>query len=239
MEMENLKIFIWGIGRIANQYLEMGEILATDLSGFIETKKSCDYFKGVKVYEPGELTEYDIILVLIDGKESEIFEICQGIGIDTLKVIFLNNWRWNAAGSTSSYPTDCACRIAGNNVDVERFFPVLYEKYIRQNDEFGERYIVVRRNAFDLIDDKALLKKKTFSENKEYFEDYFRYRTFEYCARQIMDEGIKGEVAELGVFKGGSLSGLMRCIPISTCIYLIPLILLMKRNFLMKWERAM
>ncbi len=37
---------------------------------------------------------------------------------------------------------------------------------------------------------------------EDYIFDYFRYRTFELAAREIKNRKVKGNVAEVGVFKG-------------------------------------
>ena len=46
---KNMKIYIWGTGKIATQYIGCNEIPNENLCGFIETKKSknifCNKFK--------------------------------------------------------------------------------------------------------------------------------------------------------------------------------------------------
>ena len=108
-----MNLYIWGTGKIAQEYLDLGEIGVDDISGVIETHKRSEFFRGIRVYEPNEIYVYDIILVLIEGKESEVFATCLQNGIDTSKVIFLNNWRWNNDGtSTTFYPQKCACQLS-------------------------------------------------------------------------------------------------------------------------------
>ena len=90
-----MKLYIWGTGKIASEYIQCGEIDKDSVIGFIETKKTKDVFWDKAVYEPQEIVdvEYDYIIVCVCGFEQEIYQIAKAVGFDINKFIFLNNWK--------------------------------------------------------------------------------------------------------------------------------------------------
>ena len=61
-----MKVFIWGIGKITALYLDEKELNSDMILGFIESKKSQDYYRGKRVYEPNEIAirdDYDYIFL--------------------------------------------------------------------------------------------------------------------------------------------------------------------------------
>lgn len=202
---KNMKIYIWGTGKIATQYMACNEIPNENLCGFIETQKSKNIFCNKPVLTPDDVVdkEYDYIIVCVYDYANEIFDLCNHIGLDKNKIILLKNWMWNNGESISSLtpPTRCCKKINDVQENVQNEFPLLYNKYIKENDIFANQFIVVSRNGYDLLDDNILISKDEFL-NLDYQKDYFRFRTFELVANEILDNNVKGNVAELGVFRG-------------------------------------
>ena len=82
-----MKIYIWGTGKIASEYIQCGEISQEDVIGFVETKRNKETFWDRPVYEPQEIvnTDYDYLIVCVNNFEQEIYYTCKKIGIDTVK----------------------------------------------------------------------------------------------------------------------------------------------------------
>ncbi len=199
-----MKVFIWGTGNIALRYLQQGEVKAEDIIGFIETQKSKDIFYGKKVYEPNEIAKmhtYDYIIVCLYYYSREIYDICLKLDIDVDKLILADAWEWIDGSNMKKSLNSCCRKITENCADAERLFPVFYQLFVNERDIQARRYIAVSRNGYDLQEKDALIWQKDF-ESKEYQTDYFRYRTFELVANEIIRQKIEGAVAEVGVFKG-------------------------------------
>ncbi len=81
------KILIWGTGYIAQQFLKnkyCGEVI-----GFIETRKSKEYYMQKPVYDSKEIPEeYDYIIVA-NTYSDEIYDLCLKRNMDLSKFIFL------------------------------------------------------------------------------------------------------------------------------------------------------
>lgn len=199
-----MKVFIWGTGKVTKQYLEEKELNTDTILGFIETKKSQNYFRDKSVYEPNEIADrddYDYILVCVYYYGRAIYDICKKVGINTDKLVLVDNWEW-VDGSFLGEPLRNICKkINENNVDIQKVFPKLYKMFSSELDTQAKRYIVVSRNGYDLCEDKALMLSESFA-GKEYQIDYFRYRTFELMANEILKNRVAGNVAEVGVYKG-------------------------------------
>ncbi len=198
-----MRVYIWGTGHMAADYLrqERGDLREEDIIGFIESEKTKDSFCGKKVYEPDEIikTEYDYIFVCVNHYGREIYDTCKALRINTDKLILMDNWEW-ADGSRMNKPFTEPCRkIMECGVDVETQFPRL-NAYIKENDTQG-KYIVGKRNCLDVTDRNSLIQNDRF-QGVEYQTDYFRYRTFEFVANEILKRNVKGSLAELGVFRG-------------------------------------
>lgn len=199
-----MKVYIWGTGVLTAEYLEQGEVNEEDILGFIETQKRRDIFRGKRVYVPEELAErkdYDYILVCVYSCGKEIYDTCRQAGIDTDKLVLADNWEWIDGTSMKNALRNCCRKINKDNIDIKKTFPKLYSLCSEKADIQAGRYIVVSRNGFDLCEKDALILQDAYSK-KEYQTDYFRYRTFELMANEIINMGINGNVAELGVFRG-------------------------------------
>jgi len=196
-----MRIYIWGTGDKADAYLKKNELNMDDIIGFVESKKSKESFYGKKVYEPNEIvgSDYDYIFACVSHYGKEIFNTCIELNINTNKLILMDNWEWSD-GSSMSSPFFRPCRkINENNIEVEKLFPKLSECIKQHNAE--KIYIVGKRNCYDFVEKKSLMLSEQF-QGMKYQTDYFRYRTFELVANEIIQQNVKGNVAELGVFRG-------------------------------------
>lgn len=199
-----MKVFIWGTGAMASDYLSKQEITDEDLLGFIETRKTKDYFEGKKVFEPQEIAKldsYDYILVCIKNVGREIYQLCKEMEIDVDKLILMDNWEWINGNLFHEVPSKCCKKIVNNNIDIQYLFPQFYSAYMKEDDIQADRYLIVSRNGYDLFEKDAPMLSEEFN-NMIYQTDYFRYRSFELIANEIIKSKVCGNVAEVGVFRG-------------------------------------
>lgn len=197
-----MKVYIWGTGAVTSEYLNKCEIAFDDILGFIESRKTKDNFAGKKVFEPQEISgAYDYILVCVKHAGREICQLCKETGIDTDKLVLADNWEWLDGSSLNTIPPKPCQKIIDNKIDIQRLFPQLYEKYQKEQAIQASRYITVSRNGFDLCENNSPMLSEEFN-TIGYQTDYFRYRTFELMANEIIRKNVKGNVAEVGVFRG-------------------------------------
>lgn len=199
-----MKVLIWGTGEMASEYIMMQEIEASDLLGFIESKRTKRTFHGKNVYEPQEIEKagsYDYILVCVRNVGRKIVQLCLETGIDVQKLILMDNWEWLDGTEINKNPSAYCRKIIDNHIDIQKIFPRFYEKYLREKEILVDRYMIISRNGYDLCEEDAPMLSEEFNIPL-YQTDYFRYRTFEFVANEIIRNGIEGEAAEVGVFKG-------------------------------------
>ena len=85
------KLLIWGTGNLAKQFIE--NKYNGDIIGFIETKKSLDFFMNKPVYSCTEIPDnYDFIIVA-NSFANEIYKVCLDLKLDLNKVIFLYGFK--------------------------------------------------------------------------------------------------------------------------------------------------
>ena len=204
-ERKRVKVYIWGTGAIATDYIKKQEIASEDILGYIESKKSKEIFAGKIVYEPEEIVkkgdDYDYILVCIKHGGKEVFQLCNTLGININKLILIDNWEWIDGSSLEKVPKKCCRKIVDNGIEVSSIFPQLYESYMKETEIQAGRYMIISRNGYDLCEKDAPMLSEEFN-TMLYQTDYFRYRTFELVANEIIKKEIKGNVAEVGVFRG-------------------------------------
>lgn len=200
------RVYIWGTGYVAVQYINTEEIDNFILLGFIESCKTKDSFYEKRVYEPWEVNNdnFDFVLVCVYGKTHTIYQTALQYGISPEKLIFIDNWQWfDNTSVISDYPQHL-CNPVNVHIDmgkIKELFPILYKKFILAYEMQAKRYFPVQENAYDWTNKDSALKSTEFL-NKEYWADYFRYRSFELVVNEINRCNVKGNVAELGVFRG-------------------------------------
>lgn len=189
---------------MASKYIKREEIESNAIIGFVESKRTKNEFCGKRVYEPQEISmlgEYSYIIVLVLYESRNILDICKKNSIPYEKLVLLDNYEW-ATGESMRKSPKLVREISSQYVieEIERKMPLLYTQ-MKEIQIQASRYIVVSRNGFDLVEEDDPLQSEDFA-SKEYQTDYYRYRTFELVANEIIDNSINGSVAEVGVFRG-------------------------------------
>lgn len=179
-----VNLIVWGAGRLAVQYFEDNYFEHCNVIAIIDTNKKASSFMDIPVYTPNYLPKLmenaEYLLVAIKNVW-EIHDECVKLGIDLKKVLIPNNIK---------------IPIFYDNVNViKEHLPRLYK------DMQKEPWALVKINERDCFDENKLIDTREFTDS-EYYNDYFRYRTFELIADELKDIHIKGAVAELGVFRG-------------------------------------
>ena len=171
-----MKIVIWGTGQVAREFkdkLVKGEIIA-----YIDSFPKDNFFDKKPVYTVKEFLAkslmYDYIVVA-NAYTNEVFHICVSEQIPLNRLIFLRPLQ----------NTDEVEKIKRNIVCLEELAPDYVTEALKESD---------KRMGIDIKGGQAL------DCNPVYYYDYFRYRTFELIADQILD--LEGDIAEVGVYKG-------------------------------------
>ncbi len=176
-----MKIYVWGTGRlmgkVIGKYLELN-----DIEAFIDNDLNKIECMGKKVLHPYDVInkQYDAIIV-INSFSEDIYVQCKEMGFDMSKIVFLYK----------------------NNILYD-----LNSNYELVKKIFGERYTETIRNRYYVVRDTQASGALCFKEIMNFWQDgyprddYVRIRTFEFVVKEIRKRKLKGEVAELGVFRG-------------------------------------
>lgn len=198
-----IKVYIWGTGKRAEEYLSKNEISKEQLLGFIQTQRSADMFYEKKVFEPQEvvLREKEYILVCVMHSTRTIYDLCVTCNIPVERVFFLDNYEWLDGTPVKEFPDLCYQVVEPQNSQwIKENLPVFYSLCEQREEELA-RLTITTKTGFDLIDSEDFLQKEEF-RSWSYRKDYCRFRTFELLADEIRKKSVKGAVAELGVYKG-------------------------------------
>lgn len=182
------KILLYGTGKMAVYYSANHCFIDEEVVGYVETVKSRDDFMGKKVFGVDEIfVEYDEIRV-VNAYLETILKLLE-VGIEKNKIAICNE--------------------------------ILYEKYIKYNKgvldiKYYEadarkyecmcvsrpKYLVtaVMENDMDVFGNEYArgIRRENYIRN----EDYCRYGVLKLIIEEIKRRGIKGSIAELGVFQG-------------------------------------
>ncbi len=176
------RIYVWGAGRRAKRILDDYGLSDNDILGFIDNDNKKKQFMEYQVYSPLEWKErhvdYDYVLISV-YECMDIFFQCLSLGIPREKIAFSRVYRDEP--------------FCVNSDALKEIMPTLYDEM--KQTEFG----LIALNESDAIDDKKHIGNKPY-DSYDYKIDYYRYRTFEFVARELQD--VPGCVAEFGVFKG-------------------------------------
>lgn len=172
-----MQIVVWGIGEICAQF-EHELDKEANIVAYIDSYKDGEQYRGKNVYSLSKFLHMDIYfdyIIVASVFTNDIWRQCISHGVDLSTVVFLR-----------PLENSCDVEVCYRNLDVvERIAPNYIESCIRETD---------RRMTIDLLNEPML------NDYPLYYWDYFRYRTFELIADQIA--GLRGDVAEVGVFKG-------------------------------------
>ncbi len=179
------KLLVWGTGKRASNYMKFGYFEGNCILGFIDSKPNKELFYNYPVYNPrtayGMLKDADYIIIANMHYE-EIYKMLIENGVEREKIIF----------------TDCVFEQPYINDDeiVKKVSEKLFNKMAVLSSKR-----MIGMNEKDKLDSRRIIGTVGFEE-ETYMTDYFRYRTFEFIANEIIDNGIKGKIAEVGVFQG-------------------------------------
>lgn len=85
------KLLVWGTGDLAGRFID--NEYNGDILGFIETKKSKEFFLQKPVYSSAEIPDgYDFIVVA-SSYVKEIYEACLDLKLDLSRIIFLYGYK--------------------------------------------------------------------------------------------------------------------------------------------------
>lgn len=178
------RIIIWGTGRRTDRYMEFDYFEKCDIVAFFDTNKHGVPYYGYTVYEPSQITNFihDVDYLIISTQDFSIpYCQCVEMRIDREKIIL------------TDYVSE---PLMMQNLDViESVSPKL------RRDVEMRIFSLVNQNEKDYFDEKRLVGKGKYVA-ADYIRDYFRYRTFEFVADEILERNVEGSVAELGVFRG-------------------------------------
>lgn len=178
------RLVLWGMGQRACRFFSQNYFELCQIVGVIDTYREDSEFMGIPVYRPESLPELmraaDYLLVATQ-KTWEVYEKCILLGVDLKRVIFSDH---------INLPV-----FYDNMAIVKKISPKLFIDMQRI------QYALIKLNERDSFDADRLIGTEEFCDG-EYRNDYFRYRTFEFIAEELIAAKVKGAVAELGVFRG-------------------------------------
>jgi len=179
------KIVIWAAGQRMEHYCRDGIFDHCEIVGIVDREKWKTHETiGEHEIQPTDkaktlLAQADYLVIATVHFE-EVYVECLQMGIPRDKIVI----------------TDCVDEpvFAGNMERVRSISEKLYQRMLRV------QYQLVKRNEKDASDTKRRIPDPPF-DDKEYRTDYFRYRTFEFVAEDLIDAGVEGDIAEFGVFR--------------------------------------
>ena len=79
--------YIWGTGKIAQNLITLG--INSNISGFIQTKKTSDIFYNLPVLSVEEIPRNNIVILVANCFSDQVYDACIENHIDLDNVIFL------------------------------------------------------------------------------------------------------------------------------------------------------
>lgn len=178
------KIVLWGLGERLNRYLKFDYFNNCEILAFIDTYKKDGSFYGKSIYAPDILPrlidEIDFIVITTQCF-SEIYALCMQMHIPKEKIILTD------IVNEEMFHIDVNA--------INSISPKLYQS-MRVN-----QYKMIKMNGTDSFDENRLVGNGKYA-NAVYMSDYFRFRTFEFVADEILQNQVEGALAEFGVFRG-------------------------------------
>lgn len=177
------KIMIWCVGANTISILKGNRLVDCDIIAFIDSNN--ESFEYGNVYKPKEalklMDEVEYILITTSNKiySLQILLTALELGYEDRKLLFL----YNNFSRTQ------------NDIFLKTILP--------EPTSIGSSALL-KLNLSYLSDSekKSFLGSGIFSRRDQYLLDYFRFRTFELTAAEIIKNSVPGNTAELGVFRG-------------------------------------
>lgn len=179
-----VRILLWGAGTRTKIYIQQGFLVNCDIVAIVDSFFEQHSFLGYSVIRPSQVKDYldKVDYIVISSRFfNEIIETMVELGVPLNKIIITDHII--ESPYTKYYEK------------TKEVLPSIYE-YTKNG-----LLKTVKLNERDFSDDSTIFNDDRFT-NIEYKNDYFRYRTFEFVAEEILAARVEGSVAELGVFKG-------------------------------------
>ena len=192
------KIVIWPAGRRTENYLRYGYFNNCEIVGIVDSdkyRKPDAKIGSYVIQSPTNVTklmEQADYLIIATKYFEKIYAECLQMGVPKERIILTDFIR----GSL----------FAGDMEKVKSISEKLYRKMLLT------QYQLIKINEKDTTDDKKRIGVPPF-DDIEYRSDYFRYRTFEFVAEKLLEEGVEGALAEFGVFQAMFSSLIMEKLP--------------------------
>ena len=191
------KIVIWPAGRRTKKYLRRGYFETCEIIGVVDREKGRAHssIEGYEIQPLEMLKEMmgDADYLVIAAKDFEPFyseSLRMGIP-----------WEKIALAECIRSP------IFSENINrIRSISEKLYQEILYTP------YQLTKVNQKDIVDTKRLIPDSPF-DDVEYRSDYFRYRTFEFVAEELLEHDIVGDLAEFGVFQAGFSKLIMEKLP--------------------------
>lgn len=187
-------IIVWGAGNRTKSFVEQNMFVGNNILAIVDSADIGKEFMGYPAIKPDEIAgRYSFEYIVVSNQfYQEIVAQLLELGIALTKIIISDHVK------EQPYK-ECFDR-------GKKIIPEIYEmmrKVIKQS---------VKTNERDYIDSESIFANSRF-EDMEYHFDYFRYRTVEFAAEKIKKDGIEGNLAEVGVFRGLFSAVLNYCLP--------------------------
>lgn len=154
-----MKIWVWGTGQIAESLIKNG--LTKEITGFIETRKTKDNFKGYPVICAEEIScDFDYIIVA-NHFVDQIYDWCIQAGFDMKKILFLVKGKKIDYKYISDKLKEILGKINYTNYQAEfgiytdTFIEIDKKKYEEMNKR--ENFIISERFMKPIIQDRYAL----------------------------------------------------------------------------------
>ncbi len=185
------KVIIYGLGNMANYVLDNYSFDREKIIGGIETNKTKDYFRGIKVYSLDEICNLDYDYIWLTNGFVETFQNCIDIGIEKKQIVICNKdvYEWYTGKGKEN---DSSLNY---HIDIAE----AYDRTIHSN--YNPREIKVITNALRL-DSEVYYSKYSKEIEAIVSEDYFRFAILKLLCDEIKSNNVEGVTAELGVYKG-------------------------------------
>lgn len=177
------RLIVWGAGKRTDTCFDRDLWGDNEILAVVESNPTCQIYKGYNVIVPELIKEYepyDYIIVNNQYYQEIVVKLCE-MQITLDKIVITDNVREQPFKNLFNKAQAVIPQIYEMNKDV-----IKQTVKINERDNFDAATIYVDPRFKDL----------------EYSFDYYRYRTFEFVAEQIEDNGIEGALAEFGVFRG-------------------------------------
>jgi|GEM_PF-1392706 len=190
-----MRVVLYGVGVRMRELMRQGAFSELDIVGIVGGNPGG--LEGYKVWRKEELMQselYDAIIVTLGNinacKDARNF-FCEK-KIDPAKIVFLYN---------DVYQERNIIEASVSNKELLEAMPAKIRSLINK-ERVKERLFRPSVCSLDYFDSEDIIGQSFANEDEQYFQDYFRFRTFELLSKEIKRNSIKGSIAELGVYQG-------------------------------------